>query len=326
MPRTVLVPHTVAERCYLPEALLWVANSRFPLASITENNEDIREDHEYIDGLTPAFAEDEPLSDEECARAGLPPNPERRCFEDGDYYSKPDDIRHLLKIAPFEEDRKRLEKDLPASEAFFAKQAEWDAEFEAFLDLHKSRLFLALQEGRIGAIGQELPRPTYSGSLEFLEGSDWESWYDVPWTQIPQDFWISTKIDWSESWAEGRKTAYCLILVESEQLFEQFPPPIEPATGVVKVGSAFAQDPGTNPNPPRVIARGRPAADWDAFHLEVTKRLQQGTVPAKQEAFIAEMQEWCRAKWHRNVGRSTLSQKLKPYYDTFIRKSEKTDD
>ncbi len=36
MPFTVLVPHVLAERPYLSEALLWVALSRFPLAHILE--------------------------------------------------------------------------------------------------------------------------------------------------------------------------------------------------------------------------------------------------------------------------------------------------
>ena len=42
----------------------------------------------------------------------------------------------------------------------------------------------------------------------------------------------------------------------------------------------------------------------------------------KQEAFIAEMQQWCRQRWDRDVARSTLLQKVKPYYDALIRKSE----
>lgn len=46
-------------------------------------------------------------------------------------------------------------------------------------------------------------------------------------------------------------------------------------------------------------------------------RVQRGPLPAKQEALIAEMQDWCKAKWGLDVGRSTLLQKLKPYYDAF---------
>jgi hypothetical protein len=75
MPFTVLVPHALAERCYLSEALLWVALSRFPLAYILENGVDAREEPKLIEGAEPSHPYSETITDEECTRVGLPPNP-----------------------------------------------------------------------------------------------------------------------------------------------------------------------------------------------------------------------------------------------------------
>jgi len=54
----------------------------------------------------------------------------------------------------------------------------------------------------------------------------------------------------------------------------------------------------------------------------MAKRISEGLLPEKQEAGIADMQDWCARRWGKSVGRSTLLQKIKPYYDGFIRKSE----
>jgi hypothetical protein len=70
--------------------------------------------------------------------------------------------------------------------------------------------------------------------------------------------------------------------------------------------------------PTRIIL-GRPSFKWDEFHLEIAERLQKGVLPTKQKAFISEMQQWCKTQWGREVARSTLLQKIKPYYDAFVR-------
>jgi hypothetical protein len=59
---------------------------------------------------------------------------------------------------------------------------------------------------------------------------------------------------------------------------------------------------------------------WDRFHLEIAKRLMAGKIPEKQDAFVAEMHEWCRTTLGVKPGESTLKQRIKPYYDTFVRK------
>ena len=75
MTTTVLIPNSTPERCYLREALLWVAVNRFPLAYVLENTDDIRVHDKYVEEGNPSIDEDL-LSADECASMGLPVNPE----------------------------------------------------------------------------------------------------------------------------------------------------------------------------------------------------------------------------------------------------------
>ena len=56
--------------------------------------------------------------------------------------------------------------------------------------------------------------------------------------------------------------------------------------------------------------------------MEIARRARDGKLPAKQEAFIADLQQWCQVKWGTSPKRSTLLQKVKPFYDGMFRKSE----
>jgi hypothetical protein len=324
MPFTVLVPHAIAERCYLSEALLWVAVSRFPLGFIAENGVDARVEPKYIEGLEPYLPFDEPVNDEECKSVGLPPNPEYEAHEAGEWHQTPENIRKLLQYDSIDEShRTELQQELQISIAFQQRCDAWDAEFNSFADLHKAKLFLFLREGRLPAFGKMLPRRSHSASLDHLGSTDWKGWDEVKWEPIPPDFWISNKIDWNESRAEGKGPAWCLILVETEVLLKCFPPPAAEQPGnVVKLANDLVLMGDDAVDAKSSTRRGRPAFDWDAFHLEITRRLHANGLPKKQEALVAEMQAWCGKAWRRDVGRSTILQKVKPYYDAFVRLSE----
>jgi len=147
----------------------------------------------------------------------------------------------------------------------------------------------------------------------------------VQWTDISQAFWVSTGIDWKKSHAESRTTAYSHILIDTESLLQCFPitdAEAEAPVGIVKVGSSYILQPGHL----RAVSpskRGRPAFKWDEFHVEVARRLASIGLPTKQEAFIADMQGWCRQQWGRDVGRSTILEKVKSYYGLHIGKDGK---
>jgi hypothetical protein len=66
---------------------------------------------------------------------------------------------------------------------------------------------------------------------------------------------------------------------------------------------------------PKARIKGRPPFDWDSFHVEMARIYSEKGLPAKQESLIEDMKKWCRGTWGRDVGRSTLLQRIKPYYD-----------
>jgi hypothetical protein len=64
----------------LHEALLWLAFQRLPTALYNDRNKEVRGATEY-EGLE-IDAPGGPLTDEECKRAGIPPDPDFHCLVD----------------------------------------------------------------------------------------------------------------------------------------------------------------------------------------------------------------------------------------------------
>lgn len=325
---TVLRPVPLAERCYLSEALLWVAVQRFPLQELPAGEgSDQRLDPEYPAGLE--SPELEPLTDAECLRAGLPPDPSYQEYLSGEYHMQPQHIREMIKLVDdriadhdrWIEDRKA---ELARSIAFHRERGKWEEEFEAFTDVYRSRIYLALREERLPALGIRLPRPTIEGAFRYLESCSWPDWGKSEWEPIAANFWISTNIDWDDSYSEGRPHAYCLIQIPVKELLEAFPPPGgQAAEGVVVINEEYVLTRDA-PVPQFTGKRGRPSYKWEDFHVEIARRAASSSIPPKQEAFILEMQTWCKKQWGKEVGRSTLLQKIKPYYDGLLRLDPKS--
>jgi hypothetical protein len=312
-----------AERCYLTEALYWVALHRFPLAYITENGYDGREETAFIEQLAPAY-ELALVGGVECREAGLIPNPEWQALETGEHHLDPAFLQRRLANPNLRDRHEELRAQLEQSVQFHQAQADWNKKFDQFMDPHKARLFLALREGRVNAFGQRLPANTIKESTAQLEGSGWEGWPRAGWDLIPPDFWMHGGIDWLACHAEGYQGSYALILVDSNTLFEAFPIPTDgtPHT-VIQVGDAFVFSDAEELENLPATRRGRRAYPWDQFHVEMTRRIMAaGGLPEKQEAIIAGMQQWCRTSWKVEVGRSTIFGKVKPYYDAMVRTSE----
>lgn len=316
----VLVPTPVTPYCYLYEALLWVAIQRHPLFSQWEHG-DVRLDTEDLDDINPRM-EFEPFSDDECDRAGLPHDPEYAAWTEGD--GPPSDPALLKRLADSVADEKtRLEllSELPRAEAYAANLSAWEEQCDAFLDAPKSKLFLALREGKLAAYGKRISKQIAESFPEPLSHEEWHKWTLEPWQVISPNHWRSSGIQWEMCRANGTIADFALVLVSTEQLITAFPPMAERAGDVVRVGDGY-QFLGTTAISRSSSRRGRPPYDWDAFHLEMAKRCKNGDLPTKQEALIAEMQAWCLAAWGSSVGRSTLLEKIRPYYNAFVRTSE----
>jgi hypothetical protein len=316
---TVLVPYEVADRCYLSEALLWAAFSRLPL-KILNDQADTRDEGNY-DAAFVQSPEIEPVTSDECKRIGLSPRP---IPESADSHLSLEDL--CLRVERERSDDKKYQLQRAHYEAvkFQSRLSDWYREFDKFVDEPRLKILQALQEERLCATGKMLPRSTIMASVEFMAKESWSPPQHIDRERIPPDFWSAAEIDWGESFAEGhtedREVAYGLILVDVAHLLKEFPLPNgDPYGGVRKAGDYLVL---TSPDEIRGGPKqGRPPFRWDEFHLQMTKRVMEG-LPPKKDAFILEMEEWCLDKWNHRVGKSTLAQMIKPYYDKFVWKSE----
>jgi hypothetical protein len=320
---TVLVPYEVADRCYLSEAILWAAFSRLPL-EILNDQADTRDEGSYD---TPFWQSSgiEPVTSDECNRVGLPSRP---IWKSVYSHLGPSDIRREIDLERSEEKKNELRKAFFEAERFQRQLTEWEGKLSKFTEQCRFELLQALHTERLGATGKKLPLPTIDGSFKFMddltESGKWAPPKYVDREPIPADFWSSAEIAWDEGFAEGslkdRKIAYGLILVEVAQLFNLFPLPNgEAYGGVRKAGDYLVL---TSDDDIRGRAElGRPPYNWDEFHLEMAKRVGKG-LPEQKKVCISEMQEWFMDKSNKRVAESTLAQKIKPYYDEFVWKSE----
>jgi hypothetical protein len=196
-----------------------------------------------------------------------------------------------------------------------ARREEALEKYEVFLDSFRLRLRSLLHEGRLTSRGKKL-----GSEIRIEEAAEIDVPVNSVFEPISPDFWASANVAWRANCAQGRRKTYKFIQLATENLFKEFPlPKPEPALEILQLGDNFVLPEELTTKPLTLPPLGRPPLKWDEFHLEVAKVLKENKLPPKQEAFIGEMQAWCRIHWGQEVGRSTLLQKIKPYYDSFMR-------
>jgi len=320
MAVTLLIPTSMADRCYLIEALMWVALHRFPLSSRAPGASwDNRGDEQNINGAAPSLPNDLTVTDDECIRAGLPQNPAYEALREGKAYEDAEEAADSLARDGLSES---YEQYLREAAAFHQVKAAWDSIFEKFLAEPKARLLSALRRGEIIASGAKVA-PRTLGRLLNLEDFRWPDLPPIPgledigpspglpwWQIIKPDFWCSAQVHWDGCWAESTDTAYCLIVMELEDLLMFFPPPQpEKFAAVVKIAGTLAL---VDRAPTR--RRGRPPFNWPEFHQEAVSYIQRNGLPPKQEAFISYMSDRCLTLWGKTRKRSSIATQLSRYY------------
>ena len=325
--KLVLTPYWIAEECFLQEALIWAGFYRYPKSEIVPDmaEKEMRFDPDMQEEYEPNVPDWGYIESEEAVRVGLPPNPAWEALFDGEetyMLSEPDTIKKLLELNLEEVEKEKLRKELIKSEAQAKIQAEWDKKYEAYIELVESKFFVALREGKIKAFGRKLPHYDLDTAIGILDGGErpW-TWFDMEHEDIPADFWRLDGIDWNQSNAQNGKSHYCHIYVNTDELMDVFPAPDgEEAQSVKVIAGQYILDNRQAEKIKKASKRGRPSLKWDSFYLELAGRIKNDELPEKQEAFIAEMQDWCLEHWGQKVGRSTLLQKISPFYQRYVKK------
>lgn len=318
--KLILEPHWIAEHCFLQEALMWAGFYRYPKSEIIPDRVDDRFSKDQVEYEPMIVNNHSYVESDEAVRIGLQPNPEWEELltedesSDAFLYSDAAHIERMLTLKELEGDeRKKYEKALPAAKERQKEQEEWDASYEEYIEIIEAKLFVALKEGRLQAHGKAVTLKKDDNDDEYENYEEHE--------EIPKKHWRQDGIIWNASASKNKTGHYCHIYVETDQLFELFPPPDAEETKPISViAGQYVIDEDDTEKVKIAHRKGRPSYDWPSLYLELTDRLQKGNIPTKQEAFIAEMQEWCFTHWGRKVGRSTLLEKISPFYKKYVTK------
>jgi hypothetical protein len=308
-------PVEVPERCFLHEALLWLAFQRLPVALYNDRSGEIRSASEYEGSEieTPGG----PLTDEECERGGIPPDPHF-------HYLVDENPRPLQTYDDFEpqyghdEAMRRIKEAMDKQQADYERACmEWRPHYDRATEYAASQIFVALRDGRLRASGRLLPSLNVDEAIASLKAEE-RYVRDLPLTEIPRSFWSLKGIHFDISAAQNSEAYYCHVLLLSDDLLTAFPGERR-AIGVEQIGDTITvNEAAHNTSPPRT-QRGRPSYPWERFHLEISALLQKNELPAKKEAAIQHFQSWFERELGIRPSRAAIGEKLTPYYDRFVR-------
>lgn len=323
---TVYEPALIAEECYLLEAVYWCAFKRFPFATTIDHvDRRFHKDHfELEEPFIPSLLE---LSAEESSFAGLPLDPGWNWEEDEPVYLSSENARNMIEMLqrhePLDESIIAEYKDeLIKALAHEKKLKIWRQSFDDYLDQFKTQICLDLRSGKLSSVGIKLPARTMERSLAILEAEGHHPRAEEA-VEIPKEVWVSRFIDWDKSAVFGRRLSFAAVRINVEELLDRYPADLKgERIGAVKQHYCLLVKDGSS-DTLTPTKRGRPALPWDLFHVEVARMYQQGEMPDKKEAAIAILQEWFSKKAARSVSRSAIGEKLKPYFDAFVRKDRK---
>lgn len=306
-------PVQVPERCFLHEALLWLAFQRLPVTFYNDENKESRSASEYEGPEIESPGG--PLTDEECERAGIPPDPHFHYLVD----ESPSPLQTYNDLEyGHDETVRRIKEAMDKEQADYERACmEWQPHYDRATEYAASQLFVALRDGRLRASGRVLPSVNIDEAITSLKA---EERYvgDLALTEIPRSFWSLKGIHFDISAAQNSEVYYCHVVLGTDDLLTVFPGDKQPI-GAEQIGDTIVvNDIAPNTSQPRT-PRGRPSYPWERFHLEVSALLQRNELPAKKEAAIQHFQSWFERELSIRPSRAAIGEKLTPYYDRFLR-------
>lgn len=317
----VLRPEPIAEKCFLLEALNWLAFRQIPLAEPTENRKDHRFDSEYNSDYAANFGDDYGLiPSEDCLAVGLPRNPEYDALMEGEYYGDVEQYEKLLAIIDDAEYKKTILQDIEKAREFEKIMADWNEILEAHLELPKAEIYMALRKGQLTGYGKLLPDHDVDKAIEKLnENGDW-AWEDLPYQKIPASFWRLDGMDWDASAAHSKDEHFAHIYVDVDELFSIFPIPDAQVKAIKQISGRFMLYEANDKVPTTSAGkRGRPPLkNWHEIQHELTRLLIAGELPDKQTACISLLQEWWARKFKDPAPKTTsLKMVVSDFYQKF---------
>jgi hypothetical protein len=309
------------DRCFLREILFWIAFQRLPTAIYTMDGEEWRESSEVL--CEYHIDTGDHVDAIEGLRAGIPADPRYEAHLKNSPTIMP--VATLDRLLEFIEldrkERAQLLKERETAEEFEAACAAWDAQYHKAIEYPSSQIFVALRSGDLRTTGRLLPSLDADEADRILAAED-RSLLNIQPSDIPAAFWSLSGIDFHNSAAQNDTAHYCHVTARLADVLDLFPGERTPVSGLERIGGSYV----LNERNAGLVAkpqRGRPSYPWDKFNLEVAALLRANALPAKKEAAIQHFQSWFVREFDAQVSRAAIGEKLKPYYDRFMRGADR---
>jgi len=317
-------PTKIAERCFLSEAILWLLLREVPrleFFSLEGGDDRFSDDQEGEGGYC---ADLTGLTDADCEKLGIPPNP---AAELEDYGSDGVTFATLDLLDEFEGSNERIFKsiygehskeEIEKARRNREKHPEWLEIAAAKLELPKAKILQSILQGDLPVFCRNrihyIPDEDEDPDEADLESDRWIVNREDPraFVEAPLHIFRATKIDWQRSSSTIGDLMFQDICVDTSALLQVFPDPNEHTITVVRVGDVLLSKDDGLPAPNRA-QRGRPSLPWAEMHQELGRWIERDSIPHKKEALVAELMEWCKMKWGRSVSRSAIQSQLRNF-------------
>lgn len=315
----------------LYDIAFWIALQRPAQASYDFHGNEARESDddigEQIARFGNAFAGG--ISENECERARLGRSPwaiqQEREDQGKRYLLSPDYYDKQLK---FHEDGNDLEEkylremreDRPLAIAHDKYETDWNLNLEEYLSVAFSKIFVALREGTMAALGT--PTPTPDANADKWD-EIWQYLADKSIVEerikIAPENWKLKNIGWQESWLWGNELIFFAVVVPAIEVFSLFPATVGKSFNASIVGEFILLEVSDAPVKPKRKLGGRPSKDWAKIDLRVAEIISKdGYLPSKQSALAGELTEWYEATVGDKISRSAVMDRLKSFYKSDV--------
>lgn len=304
-------------KCYLIEAVYWLAFGRPPLEAFDDRGDPWRYS-DARDGIDAPFPHDGIIERGETQFAGLPTDPRLLAIEAGNTHITPkhlaETIYSIERHSPDHPQIELMREQILESIDFHNNLDVWLSQLNDYLDPIQTEILHDLQRGHLKMFGHKLPYDIFDEEGPLPE-EDWEKLNSSVAVPIPPRSWVSRNVKWEMSALRGEECSYIWIEVDTGELFRCYPPErVLKSESFEQLGQVFLVD-AANPTYAEPSRRGRKPYPWGPFHVEVTKLYLAGGMPGKKEAAIEHFRNWFKEARGLDVSRSSIGEKLKLYFD-----------
>ena len=314
-----LVPDEVCSYCTLIEAINWIAYKSYPMEKWEDNFDRFSEGSD-IRSIT-SYEEPEGTEIEKEMTLFFENNKDNNPFDSDEY-------KDLKKRKEAETERANLEEQIKR---------------ELETETAKHDLFIALKKGKISAYGMFYDNVKEGHSpLEWNDAKAWNSIYEEDFDdgayddkvyslykddiflneqkvqKIPASYWRFEGISWNAGDMRCPDGRYLFIHFDFNDLIEIYEEEKPEYITIEKRGDClFYNDELGKIKAPNKLGR-KTVVDWDAVHVYIASQivLSNGALQ-KQDSFAQDIQDWITKEFKKQVGLSTIKEKLKPYYQHF---------